>query len=143
MKMGKLKLEVESTKSKSGLHAMRKMIVVFKKGKEEIINEPAEEGKGTYKTGKSGYVNLNLEPNEYAVHIVLVRNLKNRVKGRFKVYNHEGQEMLEVKYEKLKIRRSWGDKSLSWLIDKSIELIGLSNYVRHKNYGTGHTVKPS
>jgi hypothetical protein len=101
--MSKFRLEVESTKSKTGLHAIRKIIVVFRKGKEEIINEPLIEGKGTYKIGKSGYASLNLEPNEYIVHIILVRNLKNRVKGRFKVYNYEGQEMLEVKYEKLKI----------------------------------------
>ncbi|AFZ70333.1 hypothetical protein Calag_0575 [Caldisphaera lagunensis DSM 15908] len=141
--MGKIKLEVESTKSKTGLHAMRRMVVIIRKDKEEIIKDPIEEGKGTYKEGKSGYVNLNLNPNEYAVHVILVRNPKNKVKGRFIVYDHEGKALLEVKYEKLKIRRSWGDKNLSWIIDRVIELIGLSNYVRHKNYATGQSGKSS
>ncbi|MGC8621814.1 MAG: hypothetical protein ACP5I6_01870 [Caldisphaera sp.] len=141
--MTELSFDVESTKSKTGLHAMRKIVVLIKKGKEiETIANPSKDDKGTYKKGKAGKVTLRLNINEYAVHVTLVKNPKNRIKGRLKVYNCDAQEVLEVKYEKLKIRRSWGDPSYAWIIDKAIDVLGLTNYVRRKNYGTGQLKEP-
>ncbi len=135
--MSPLSFEVELTKSKTGLHTIKKALVVLGRGNTRLISSPEKQGRGTYKVGIAGLVTINLEPGEYAVHVVLTKNPKNKVRGRFKVYDHEGHEVLEVKYEKLKIRRVFGDPKYSWIIDKTIDVLGLANYIRRKNYTTG------
>ncbi|MCE4608076.1 MAG: hypothetical protein F7B61_03855 [Caldisphaeraceae archaeon] len=135
--MFQLSFEVELTKSKTGLHTIRKTLVALGKDGTRLISNPEKQGRGTYKVGIAGLVTINLEPGEYAVHVILTKNPKNKVRGRFKVYSHEGHEVLEVKYEKLKIRRVFGDPRYSWIVDKTIDVLGLTNYIRRKNYTTG------
>ncbi len=130
-----LQLPVELTKSRSGLHARRSVIVVLGKGRQEVISKPTRSGKGTYSKGEAGVASVTLGRGEVAVHVSLTMGPRKRVKGVISVYDESGVERLRAKYERLKIRLSGGSPELSWAVDRSLELLGLEPYVRRKNYG--------
>ena len=130
-----LQLPVELTKSRSGLHARRSVVVVLGKGRQEVISRPTRPGKGTYSRGEAGVASVKLGKGEVAVHVSLTMGPRKRVKGVISVYDESGAERLRVKYERLKIRLSRGSTELSWAVDRALELLGLEPYVRRKNYG--------
>jgi len=137
-----LELPVELTRSRSGLHVKRTAVVIVSRQGHRVITEPQKPGRGTYSRGPAGYVDVNLGQGEYAVVASLVMGPRKRVKGLFAVYDGTGLRRLVVKYERLKLRLSSGDRELSWVVDAAVEALGLSGYVRRRNYGRrGERVK--
>ncbi len=131
-----LRLPVELTRSRTGLHARRtSVIIVGGRGEPRVISEPSKPSRGTYSVGKSGYVELNLSPGEYAVLATLTMGPKGRVTGTFSVIDSNGVERLRVKYRRFKLRLSSGSPELSWAVDQAVSALGLSSYVRRSNYG--------
>ncbi|MGC9210171.1 MAG: hypothetical protein ACP5FT_02770 [Acidilobus sp.] len=130
-----LTLPVELTRSRSGLHARRSAIVIIGRGRREVVSKPTMPGKGTYSKGEAGLAKVTLSRGEVAVHVVLTMGPRKRVKGFMVVYDDNGEEKLKVKYERLKIRFSRGYPDYSWAIDQALDALGLSPYVRRKNYG--------
>jgi hypothetical protein len=130
-----LTLPVELTKSRTGLHARRSVVVILGHGRQEVISKPVKPGKGTYSRGEAGTVTVTLNKGEVAVLASLTMGLRRRVKGLFMVYDDSGALRLKVKYERLKLRYSEGDPELSWTVDRAVEALGLTPYVRRRNYG--------
>ncbi len=136
--MTKLELPVEATKSVSGLHAARAVVVLIHgDGSTEIISKPSVQGHGTYRRGVAGVVKLEIPPGSLAIHAWLILNSKGHIKGLFKVYNDKGELVLEARLTKRKIRRLRGDPKYSWSIEKALEVLGLSKHVRRYNWDTG------
>ncbi|MGC9071780.1 MAG: hypothetical protein ACP5HK_03675 [Acidilobus sp.] len=130
-----LSLPVELTRSRSGLHARRSVVVVLGHERQEIVSKPARQGKGTYSRGEAGQATVRLSKGEVAVYIVLTIGPRKRVKGLISVYDDSGLERLRVKYERLKIRYSHGSSEFSWAVDEALDVLGLTPYVRRRNYG--------
>ncbi len=131
----KISLSVERTKSRSGLHARSASVVLISGGRAKVFAKPERPGKGTYAKGEAGSVSLDLAPGDMAVHVVLTLTPRKSVKGYIAVYDHQGSEVLRVKYSRFKLRLSRGDPSYSWVVEKALEALGLSKYVRRRNYG--------
>jgi hypothetical protein len=62
-----LTLPVELTKSRTGLHARRSVIVILGHNRQEVISKPVKPGKGTYSRGEAGTVTVTLNKGEVAV----------------------------------------------------------------------------
>ena len=135
----RLELSVEATKSLSGKHAARKIIILYKSdGSKLLIDKPTNQGeRGTYKRGIAGKVEVIPDDIEYVVEAYLVLNPQGRLKGWFNVYDKNGRSLLYAILRKRKIRRSRGDKSLFWLVEDAVRLLGLENYIRRYNPNTG------
>jgi len=132
-----LELPVERTVSRSGLHAATALVVIVRGGGGyEVITRPHKAGdRGTYARGYAGKVTVSLGPGDFAVHVRLVKTPSGRILGSFTVYNHEGREVLRAVYRRLKIRRSRGDPSYSWVVEEAVKRLGLDRYVRRYNWG--------
>ncbi len=130
-----IQLPVELTRSRSGLHARRSIIVVLGGARQDVISRPTRPGKGTYSRGEAGVASVSLGRGELAVLVTLTMGPRRRVKGFLAVYDDSGAERLRVKYERLKVRLSRGSPELSWAVDRAVEVLGLGPYVRRKNYG--------
>ncbi len=136
--MARLELPVEATKSVSGLHAARAVVVlIHSDGSAEIVSKPAIQGRGTYKRGVAGVVKLEVPRGSLVVHAWLILNSRGHIKGLFKVFNDEGELVLEARLAKRKIRRLRGDPKYAWSIEKALEVLGLSKHVRRYNWNTG------
>lgn len=135
--MTSVTLTVEATKSRTGLHAARSVVLVIEGDQVSIISRPVIPGKGTYSRGTAGYVEVEVPPNGVIVHFWLVLNPRRRVKGVIRVYGFDGQPVLEARLAKRKIRRISGDPSYAWAIEKAVEKLKLSRHVRRYNWATG------
>jgi hypothetical protein len=126
------------TKSRTGKHAARKIVIVYTAdGERRVYWKPAQNmGKGTYSRGIAGIVEVP-ENAEYVVLAYLVRNGRGHVKGWISVYSSRGDELLKVKLYRRKLRRSFGDSSLKWIIDDVISVLQLEDYIRRVNLNTG------
>lgn len=134
--MAKVKLFFESTKSRSGLHAARRLAVRVVSGSVEVVDPAVSGGKGTYSRGRAGYVEVDPQGG-YIVYVELVRNSQGRVKGRFTVYDATGEARLTAVLRNRKIRRSRGDAKLAWVVEAAVAALGLSGYVKRFNWNTG------
>jgi len=132
-------LKVERTSSRTGKHLARSVVVVVGSGGrvKRVISEPTSPSRGTYSRGSSGTAVVELEPGDLAVWVRLVRNLRGIVSGRMVVYDSSGSPLLEAVYRKLKVRRSRGDPSYSWVVEAAVKALKLDRYVRGYNWGTG------
>ncbi len=138
LSLGKLELLVEATKSKTGLHAARSIIIIISHDKKiKIIDRPESPAKGTYSRGTAGLTSINLEPGEVAVYARLILNPEGHVSGRFIVYSHENKPILEARLRKRKVRRISGDPSYSWAIELALKKLHLDKHVRRFNWDTG------
>jgi len=133
-----VKLLVEATKSRTNLHAARKLAIVFlPSGNYEVYEKPEIKGKGTYARGVAGYVSLNPPKGSLISHVNLVLNPRRRVSGRIRVYSSEGLLVLEAVLRKRKVRRVRGDPSYRWVIERTLRILGLESHVRRYNWRTG------
>lgn len=132
--MAKLSLSVEATKSRSGLHAARSIVIVFTGDTARLIENPETPGKGTYSRGQAGTVSV--EASRVVVHARLTLNPRKRVKGYFTVYAG-GSEVLRAKLSKRKVRLVRGDPGYAWSVEEAVRLLKLSSHVRRYNWGQG------
>lgn len=124
-----VKLVVESSRSRSGVHVERKYAFIVR-GNEVIEVRGGTPVKPVYSRGEARVVEVNLKPGEFAVQVRLVRGLKGRVKGYMAVYDGSGVEVYRVVVRKLKIRPSKGDRRYHWVVERVVERMGLNKYLR-------------
>ena len=132
-----MKLFVEATKSRTGLHAARSVVVIVGRGEARIIDKPTARSRGTYSRGLAGEVDVEANPGDHVVWVWLARNPRGRVTGRVRVYSWKGDLLLEAVIRKRKVRRSRGDPSLGWVVETALSALGLSSYIRRYNWATG------
>lgn len=134
-----LRLPVELTRSRSGRHAARQIVVVVEgRGRSRVLGRPEtlDRGASTYARGQAGYVTV--EPVEgYVVHFRLVRGPGGRVSGEIRVYSPDGRELLSMVLRRRKLRRRCGDPGLAWVVEEALRAIGLDSHVRRINVRTG------
>ena len=134
--MAGVELFFESTKSRSGLHAARRLAVRIVGGKVEVVDPAVSGARGTYSRGRAGYARVDPQGG-YFVYVELVRDPRGRVKGRFTVYDSSGEPRLVAVLRNRKIRRSQGDPRLGWVVEAAVAALGLSGYVKRFNWNTG------
>ncbi|QIW24140.1 hypothetical protein EWF20_08295 [Sulfolobus sp. S-194] len=119
-----MEIYLENSKSKSGKHAIRTLIYViegdnFYEFKSFKIKKQIQ---GIYRVGEAQLVDL---PNDKTfVYIYLIKNIKNRVKGKVIVYNN-GQIGLVMNYRKLKLKLIKGDRRYAEIIKKIFDKLNI------------------
>ncbi|MEM1873555.1 MAG: hypothetical protein QXF57_03080 [Acidilobaceae archaeon] len=88
------KLLIESSRSRRGKHAERKIAFIVSKDHVRVLDESyCSQGrpmKPTYSKGRACELEVEVAPGSYAVQLRLVRNLWGRVKGCISVYDASG-----------------------------------------------------
>jgi len=135
--MGKVPVRLEASKSRSGLHATRMVAVVVGRESVRVLEERVSGERPTYSRGWAGTLEVEVPEGYYLVHARLTLTPQGRVKGRFWVYDDKGNLVLEAVLRKRKVRRVRGDPELGWTVEKAVEKLGLSKYVRGFNWSTG------
>ena len=133
-----LRLPVEKSKSRTGKHAARRLVVVVgKDGSTRIIQKPERPDRSvsTYSIGEAGWVDLKADG--YAVLFRLVRGPSGRISGEVSVYSPGGEPLLEMVLRRRKLRRRRGRRDLGWVVEAAMRAIGLDSHVRRINLGTG------
>jgi len=125
-----VKLVVEASRSRSGVHVERKLAFIVSRGELIEVRGGGELVKPTYSRGEARLYKVNLNPGELAVQIRFVRGLKGRVRGYMVVYDSRGVEVYRVVVRKRKIRPSRGDRSYHWVVERVVERLGLNKYLR-------------
>ncbi len=121
-------LKEELSKSRTGKHAVRDIVLVVDLSSGEIKSakpKRREETQPVYRRGKAYFVLLSLPENHVAVQVHLVRNLRGVVKGFIEVYNREGIKLYRAVYRKLKLRYSCGDPYYAWVVELVTKKLGL------------------
>ena len=129
---------IEKTQSRTGLHKKtRRLFIVSKNGVvKEYWPSKTTSVKGTYVKGEAHKVDFPVVgANECVVYLDFVLNIKKMVKGKIYVYNHKGELKLVLNYNKLKLRRSRGDRSYFWAVKILIEKLNIP--VKRINLMTG------
>lgn len=129
--VGKVRLTIEASKSRSGLHVERKLAFVARGGAElEEVKGEGVKVKPVYSRGDARSIEVNLSPGDYAVHVRLVRGLRGRVKGHIAVLDSSGNVVYKGVLRKRKFRPSAGDKKYHFIAEKVIEALKLHKYLR-------------
>lgn len=114
----KIKLVEELSKSRTGKHAVRRLILIVSKHK-GVRKAECSDVKNSNKVYSRGWARecyVELGEDEYAVQVFLVKNLYGRVKGVLEVYRNDGTMVFRAVYRRLKLRRSIGDPRYAWII---------------------------
>ena len=133
-----LRIRIENSRSRSGKHAYRTLaLIVSKEGSE--IREPTtlrvEEAKPLYSRGSAYHAYIDLKSDELLTYVVLVKNLRNEVKGYIEVYTLNGQKAIRVKYVNGKIRCVFGRRRYWPIIEKVLMYLRVP--YRRVNLNTG------
>ncbi len=125
--MAEVEVRLEKSKSRRGKHAVRDLaLIVYEDCR---IVEPKIKHrikvKPIYARGEAWLVKVHIPEGAYLVHMHFIRNLRGHVKGVIRVMNSEGVEVLKVVYRKLKIRKSSGDSSYAWVVEKVVNHLKL------------------
>ncbi|MCE4628108.1 MAG: hypothetical protein F7C34_03045 [Desulfurococcales archaeon] len=137
--MPEVRLPVELTRSRTGRHAARQIVVIVEgRGRSRVLGRPEtlDRGVATYTRGQAGYVLLKGFEG-YAVHFRLVRGPGGRISGEIRVYSPDGREFLSMVLRRRKLRRRCGDPGLAWVVEEALRAIGLDSHVRRMNVETG------
>ncbi len=139
-----VKLLVEASKSRSGIHVERKLAFIVRGGELIELRGGGEPFKPTYSRGEARLYRVNLKPGELAVQVRLVRGLKGRVTGYIAVYDSSGVEVYRAVVRKLKVRPSRGDRGYHWVVERVVEKLSLSRYLKKYKLGESRgRVKPT
>lgn len=129
--MGKVRLTIEASKSRSGLHAERRLAFIVRGGVElEEVKGEGVKVDPVYSRGDARSIEVNLSPGDYAVQVRLVRGLRGRVKGYIIVLDSSGNVVYKSVLRKRKVRPSTGDKSYHFIVEKVVEALKLHKYLR-------------
>ncbi|MEM0497264.1 MAG: hypothetical protein QXR22_03595 [Acidilobaceae archaeon] len=126
-----IKLVIEASKSRSGLHAERKIaFIVGEKGEIVEARGSGEPVKPVYSIGEAKMITVNITPKQLAVQVRLVKGLRDRVKGYIAIYDYMGREVYRVVIRKRKLKPSRGDRRYHKIIESIVEKITLAKYLR-------------
>ncbi len=117
----------ELSKSRSGRHAVRRIVLVASRSRGVRVPEgPRREARPLYAVGEARIVEpRGLGEDEVIVYVHLVRNPRGRVKGFMEVYGADGALLYRAVYRKLKLRYSKGNPKYSWAARMAAEHIKL------------------
>lgn len=127
--MLEVKLVVEASKSRSGVHVERKLAFIVRGGELFEVGGVGEPVKPVYCRGEARLYRVRLNPGELAVQVRFVRGLRGRVKGFISVFDSSG-EVYRVVVRRRKVRVSRGDRGFHWVVERVIERLGLQRYLR-------------
>ncbi len=118
---------MEKSKSRRGKHVIvRKVFIVSRHGEVREVSGPRlGAAEKTYSRGEAYRVRVEPGNNEVVVYAVLVRGLRNRVKGYFEVYDKDGVLLYRAVYRRLKLRYSKGDPNYAWAVKLVVEHLKL------------------
>ncbi len=132
-----MELVEERSFSRSGKHAVRRLVLVVSK---EGVREPEARRirvKPLYVKGEAYLLkDVRVGEGEYLVQASFVRNLRGHVKGTMEVYTGDGALVYRAVYRKLKVRRSMGDPKYAWVVKKVVEHLKLP--VKRMSLGYGY-----
>ncbi|MDM7275403.1 MAG: hypothetical protein P3X22_004695 [Thermoprotei archaeon] len=129
--VGKVRLTIEASKSRSGLHAERRLAFIVRGGVElEEVKGEGVKVDPVYSRGDARSIEVNLSPGDYAVQVRLARGLRGRVKGYIIVLDSSGNVVYKSVLRKRKVRPSTGDKSYHFIVEKVVEALKLHKYLR-------------
>ncbi len=132
-----MELVEERSFSRSGKHAVRRLVLVVSK---EGVREPEAKRirvKPLYVKGEAYLLkDVRVGEGEYLVQASFVRNLRGHVKGTMEVYTGDGALVYRAVYRKLKVRRSMGDPKYAWVVKKVVEHLKLP--VKRMSLGYGY-----
>ncbi|BFI74198.1 hypothetical protein [Sulfurisphaera ohwakuensis] len=119
-----MEVYLENSKSKSGKHAIRTLIYVIEGENfyEFKSFKTKKKLQGIYKVGEAQLIDL--PSDKTFVYIYLIKNIKNRVKGKVIVYDN-GQISLVMNYRKLKLKLVKGDKKYAEIIKKIFDKLNI------------------
>lgn len=121
--MGKIQFRLEDTKSNTGKHRrIAKIFIVNDKG--DVVPPKFSSSwkcRGLYAKGMSMCTNIDLENGFFAVLLELTINWRKKVKGYITVVDHEGLELLRVKYVNGKLRYVSGKKDMAYLVSNILK----------------------
>lgn len=111
---------VETSRSRSGKHALVSTVLIFKK-KEGLIpytkcllsETPVNP---VYRVGTAKLVKIQVDHGDLVAYIRLVKNFKGEVKGYINVYSSKGELLYKAKYSSGVVRRSGGNPIYAWLV---------------------------
>jgi len=132
-----VELEFEATRSRSGLHAARRLAVVVGRGGVRVVEDGPMPGRGRYVVGRASRGVVEAAGDEVIVYFDLRRGPRGQVKGRITVYSPSGAPLLEAVLRRRKVRRSRGNPRYAWAVEAAASVVGLSGYIRRYNWGTG------
>lgn len=130
-----IELIVESSKSRSGLHAERKIALIYSGGRLYEPSGATRPVKPRYARGSASAISVSLRPGEYAVQLRLVRGPRGKVKGYIKIIDSSGKEAYVAVIRKRKMRPSKGDVALHHVAELVVERVTLSKYLRKYKLG--------
>lgn len=131
-----VRLRIEKSRSRTGKHAFRALVLeVCGGGIREAKPRRRVRVKPVYSRGEA-FEGI-FEAKCILVHLSLVKNLRNKVKGIIRVF-HEGREVLRVKYVDEKIRRVCGDRAYHRVVEDVIRYLRIP--YRRINMSTGEDV---
>ncbi len=127
---------VEASKSRKGLHAARRLVIVYSAGEgRKIITTGGRRAKPTYSRGHAFMAPVEARPGDVVVYASLVRGPRDRVKGFLEVYK-DGSMVFRAVLKRKKVRASKGDSLYAVYVERALEDLGLKDYVRRVNWGT-------
>ena len=117
----------ELSKSRSGKHAARRIVLVASKNKGvRACRGPGKPIKPIYSKGSARTVEpRDLGEDEVVVYIHLIRNPRGFVKGFIEIYGSDGALLYRAVYRRLKLRYSKGNPRYSWAARMAAEHIRL------------------
>ena len=122
-----LEARVERSKSRSGKHAVRDLVLLVSSRGE--VREPRprlqQPTRPIYSRGEAYHVYIDVPEGWYLVQVHLVRNLRGHVKGYIEVYSDTGEKLFRAVYRKLKLRYSEGDPQYAWVVQRVADYLKL------------------
>lgn len=115
----------EKSESRRGLHKRRRLALVIDHGQVGQARGERIASKPLYAVGEAYSVRVRPSQDVLYVQVDLVMNPRRRVKGTIEIYTPSGEEILGVKYEKLKLRISRGDPRYGRVVEQVAKSIGL------------------
>lgn len=116
-----VKVFVERSKSRSGIHACRRLYVVVDANCRSLEVQPrgAKSVKTLYSRGEAFEYDIVVPEGYFVVQASFVRGLRSRVKGELIVLDPRGNVLCKALYRKLKIRlASYGSDA-----DKCLKIV--------------------
>ncbi|MCX8195586.1 MAG: hypothetical protein N3F67_00655 [Acidilobaceae archaeon] len=126
-----VRLLVEASRSRSGLHAERKIaLIVSSDGKVREASGETRPVKPLYAVGEAREVEAEVGEGELAVQVRLVRGPRGRVRGYVAVIDREGRELYRTVLRKRKVRPSRGDERYHRAVELALEYLSIAKYLR-------------
>ncbi len=113
----------EYSKSRSGKHILRRIILLYIKDKGLIPISKARdriagvyEASKTYRRGSAKKYVVKMDHGDYLIDARFVKNFLGKVKGEVRIYNYKGELVYKAKYIDGEVRRSTGSEIYEWLL---------------------------